>query len=107
MSRILTLLEENRRLLTVILDYLAYVANGGGDPDTRVRRRTVRLRHILANMIIDGVKAGDLRPVNVKRGVEMLYSFIESAVFRLIVLGRTNVDELRNALVLAVDGFSA
>jgi AcrR family transcriptional regulator len=87
-------LEGNRRLLLVILDYLLYLSKNDSDPDQRVRKRTLRLRHILANMVIDGVKAGEFVSVNVRAADDLLYGLLESAIFRLVVLRRDTVSEL-------------
>jgi AcrR family transcriptional regulator len=101
-------LEENRRLLAVVLNYLIYAARGDYDPAYRIRRRTVRLRHILATLLIEGKKAGDFSPsLNVKNANELLYGFLEAAVFRLVILRRDSVNELKEAMNLAVTGFVA
>ncbi|MDR2617683.1 MAG: TetR/AcrR family transcriptional regulator [Treponema sp.] len=107
MTVIIERLEENRRLLLVVLNYLFYIAKSDYDPDYRVRRRTVRLRHILSTMLIEGIKAGEFADINVKDAVEFLYGILESAVFRLTVLRRTGADELRQAVVLAVQRLAA
>jgi AcrR family transcriptional regulator len=99
-------LEENRRLLSVILDYLLYLSKSDSDPETRVRRRTLRLRHILATMVIEGVRAGELTPVNVKTADDLLYGLIETAIFRLVVLKRDTAGELKQAVELTVKGLA-
>jgi AcrR family transcriptional regulator len=100
-------LEGNRRILTVIVNYLVYAAKGDRDPDNRVRRRTVRLRHILATMLIDGIKSGEfVKSINVKDANELFYSIIEAAIFRLVVLRRASVEELKEAVKLAVYRFT-
>jgi len=101
-------LEENHRLLSVVLNYLLYMSKGDYDPEYRVRRRTVRLRRILTTMLIEGIKAGEFTSrLNVKDANELLYSFLESAVFRMVVLRRSSVGEIKDAMKLAVQGFSA
>jgi AcrR family transcriptional regulator len=95
-------LEENRRLLSVILDYLLHLSKNNIDPEQRVRRRTLRLRRILASLVIEGVKSGELKPVNVKTADEYLYSFIESAIFRLVVLQQKNTGDMRKTAAFAV-----
>jgi len=108
MTIIINNLEENRRLLKVILNYLLHVSREDYDPDYRVRRRTVRLRHILVTMLIDGLDAGEFdRSVNVKKANELLYGLVETTVFRLVVLRRSSVDEMIDAMKLAVSGFAA
>jgi AcrR family transcriptional regulator len=107
-NTIIDRLEENRRLLSVILDFMVHASKGDYDPDYRVRRRTVRLRHILATMLITGIKAGEFSAnLSVKEANELLYGFFESAVFRLVVLRRSSVEELKGAIKLAVDRFAA
>ncbi|MDR0623130.1 MAG: TetR/AcrR family transcriptional regulator [Treponema sp.] len=95
--------EKNRRLLSVILDYLLLLAKSGHDPETRVRRRIIKIRHILASMVIPGVRSGELAPVNVRVADDLLYGLLESAIFRLAVLKRENLDELKQAVCLAVE----
>jgi AcrR family transcriptional regulator len=99
-------LEENRRLLLVILDYLLYLSKSDSDPETRVRRRTLKLRHILATMVIEGVRAGELTPVNVRTAGDLLYSLLETATFRLVVLKRETVGELKQTVEMAVKGLA-
>ncbi len=103
LETILDRLEENRRLLVVVLNYLMHLAKSGTDPDYRVRKRTIRLRHILATIVIDGIRAGELPPVNVRLADDLLYGLIESAIFRLVVLGRPSVADLKGAVGLAVE----
>jgi AcrR family transcriptional regulator len=104
--RVLTLildkLTENQRLLRVILNYLLYLSRNNLDPDERVRRRTIRLRHILASMVIEGVRAGEFVPVDVRAADDLLYGLLETAIFRLTVLNRPRAEELKNAAALAV-----
>jgi AcrR family transcriptional regulator len=102
LSRIIELLEKNRRLLTVIMDYLFHISGSSGDPNYRVRRRTLKLRHILATMVIDGIKAGEIVKMNVKTIDDLLYPLIEAAIFRLTVLKQETVADLKNSAALAV-----
>jgi len=108
MTLIIERLEENRRLLSVVLNYLVFMSKGDYDPGDRVRRRTVRMRRIFATMLIDGIKAGEFAPtINIKDANELLYSFFEAAIFRMVVLRRSSVEELKDAIRLAVRGFAA
>jgi AcrR family transcriptional regulator len=100
-------LEKNRQLLTVVLNYLFYISKSGYDPDYRVRRRTVRVRHILASMIIEGTRAGEFAKINVKDAVAVLYSMLESAIFRLVALRHSEAAELKEAVGLIVRCYAA
>jgi len=98
-SLIINRLEENRRLLSLVMDYLSSVTA----PEKKVLRRTIRLRRILAAMLIDGVKAGQLKKIQVEAADNLFYGLIESALFRLAILKQDSVAELRDALDLAVN----
>ena len=100
-------LEENRRLLQVILNYLLYLSKDNADPEQPVRRRTLKLRHILSSMVIEGVKSGELKTANIKTVDDHLYSLIEAAIFRLVVLQRKTVGDLRKTAVFAVKQLAA
>jgi AcrR family transcriptional regulator len=104
LSMIFDRLEENKKLLSVILDYLLYLSKSPelSAPDSRVRRRTIRLRHILAGMVIDGIKAGEIRKLDVRTVDELFYGLIETAIFRLTVLKRQSVEELREVIEMTV-----
>jgi AcrR family transcriptional regulator len=99
---IISQLQKKRRILVVILDYLLYISRSNTDPNIRVRRRTIKLRHILSSMVIEGIQNNELAPINVKIADDYLYSFIEAAIFRLVVLKRDSVEELKNAAIQAV-----
>ena len=108
MTVTLKLLEENRPLLSVIKDYLVHSMKmkGDFDPDSRVRRRTIRLRRVLTTMLMEGKKAGEFaEEINVKDANELLFSFLESASFRLVILNRGSVGDLIDAMRLTVNGF--
>ena len=103
MTTIMERLEDNHRLLSVVLDYLVHSSRGGQDPLNRVRRRTMRLRHIQTSLLIEGKKTGEFSPsINVKDANEMFYGFIEATFFRLTVLRYASVDDLKDAMKLAI-----
>jgi len=104
---IFKLLEQNKQLLSVVLDYLLHISKSDANPEERVRRRTVRLRHILSSIVIDGVKKGELKKSKIKTVHDYLYSFIESAIFQLAVLNRENLDDLKETVVFAAKQLAA
>jgi AcrR family transcriptional regulator len=95
-------LEENRRLLSVVLNYLLYLSKSDSNPDYRVRKRTIRMRHILASMVIEGIRAGEIAPINVRTADDLLYGLLESAIFQLVVLKRPSVGPLKKAAELSL-----
>jgi len=98
-------MEQNQQLLCVVLDYLLHISKGDIDPEARVRRRTVKFRRILSAMLREGIKAGELKKVNIKTASDYLYSFIESAIFQFVVLKRNILTELTEVVVFAVKQF--
>ena len=87
-----------------MLSYLLALQKTGGDPALRVRRRLVRLQHLLNTVIIRGIKAKEFKPISVKTANEMLYGLVQSAIFRLSVLDEKNIGDIRDTLNMAVDG---
>lgn len=104
---VVQLCGKESRLLSVVLDYLLRFKTAGGDPDERVRRRTIRMRHILAAIVIEGKKKGDFaQNVSVRAASELFYALIEAAVFRITVLGKKDVQTLSSALKLLASSMS-
>lgn len=99
--------RENRRLLLVIHDYLGHVRTAGGDPDERVKRRTIRMKHLISGILIAGQRSGEFGRFSIKAASELLYSLIEAEIFRLTVLARDDVGALPQAARLIADSFRA
>jgi len=97
------LVEQNRQLLSVVLDYLLHVSRKDVSPHARVKRRTLKLQHVLLTIIIDGVKSGELKNTNIKKTKNYIYSFIESAIFQMAVLKCENLNCLKETAVFAVE----
>jgi AcrR family transcriptional regulator len=104
---IFKLAEQNRQLLSVILDYLLHISRKDISPQSRVRRRTLKLQHVLSTIVIDGVKSGELKNANIKKTKNYLYSIIETAIFQLAVLKCDNLNCLKETAVFAVEQLKA
>lgn len=104
---LLTVLDkcvENKKLFNVVLMYLLQLKKMDKDPGERVRRRILRLRHLMSKILIDGIKSGEFKLNNVKAANEMFYSLIEAAVFRLAILNQNDVKEMESIINLAIEG---
>jgi Transcriptional regulator len=97
---------KNRRLFNVILSYLLQVQKTGKDPESRVKRRTIRVRHLLSQILIAGKDAGEFRIRNIRDANELFYGLIESAVFRIAILNRDEAEDIKDAISLAVHGIT-
>ena len=99
--------ESNKKLFSVLLNYLMQLKKSGVDTSERVRRRVIRVRHLLSTIIIKGIQKGEFKELNVKDVNETLYGLMESAIFRIAVLNQDNVADVKNALNATVDLFKA
>ena len=106
LEKIIDECQENQKLFSVLLPYLLQLQKAGIDSGERVRRRVIRLRHLLSLLVIQGIKNGEFNNINVKDTNELLYSFIESAIFRLVILNQNNIQEMKAAINLAIDGIT-
>ena len=107
LAMVVEVCARNKRLLAVVLDYLGHQRTAGGNPDERVRRRTIRMRHILSGIIIEGQRSGEFGDFSVKEAGDLLYALIEAAIFRIAVLDRADAGGLAGAAALLAAGLSA
>lgn len=100
---VILICQEETRMLSVVIDYLLRLKASGGDPDEKVRRRTIKMRHIFAHVMIDGKNSGEFsQDVSVKAASELFYALIEAAVFRLTVRGKKEAQDLKEPLELFI-----
>lgn len=95
---------DQSKLLAVIVGYLQHSRKSGGDVSEKVRRRTIRMRHIVSGIVIQGQRRGELRKVPVGSVSDFFYSILEAAIFRVSVLGIDNCDDLKSAMRLFFEG---
>ena len=95
--------ENNKKLFSVLLNYLLPLKKAGVDTNERVRRRVIKMRHLLSTVLIKGIQKGEIKSVNVKDINELLYGMIEASIFRIAVLNQESVMEVKLALGNAID----
>ena len=100
-------IESNKKLFSFLLNYLMQLIKSGVDTNERVRRRVIRLRHLLSTILIKGIQAKEFKEINVKDINDTLYGLLESAIFRIAVLNKDDVADVRAALNTTVDLFKA
>lgn len=100
-------IESNKKLFTVLLNYLMQLKKSGVDTNERVLRRVIRLRHLLSTILIKGIQSKEFKEINVKDINDTLYGLLESAIFRIAVLNKDDVADVRAALNTTVDLFKA
>lgn len=101
---ILSECSNYHRLFKVLLPYLLSIEKSGIDPGERVRRRVIRIKHILSGVIIRGQNEGVFKKVPISTLNDLLYSSIETAMFRISVLNQNDTSGLIESVNLAIDG---
>lgn len=109
LSQIVDCVAANSRLFSVLLVYLLQIKTNGANPNERILRRVIRLRHVMSTVLIRGIKSGEFRPLVVHDANDLFYGLIESTVFHLSLDAeaagyRNQIEDVRTALRLAVDG---
>ena len=61
------------------------------------------MQHLMSTVVIRGQKCGEIRKVPVKDINELLYSLMESAIFRMAVLGSENIEANRSIINFAIE----
>lgn len=96
--------QNNTKLFSVLLNYLLQLKKTGVDTEERVRRRVIRMRHHINTIVISGIQNGEFKQISVKEINELLYSMIESAIFKMTVLGVKDISAIKESISLAIDG---
>ena len=97
--------EQNLKLFNVLHSYLLQLKKANENPQKKIHRRIIRLRHLLSTVIIRGIDSGEFKPdLNVHSVVELIYILVESSIFRIAVLELKDLSEIRKAVAPAIDG---
>ena len=97
--------EQNLKLFNVLHAYLLGLKKAKENPQEKIHRRIIRMRHMLSTVIIRGIKSGEFKKdLNVHSVVELIYILVESSIFRIAVLESEDLSEIRKAVAPAIDG---
>ena len=102
LAEIIRSCSENKKLFSVLLSYLIQLKKSGQDPNERVRRRVIKLRHLMSTIIIRGIRAGEFKRLIVKNMNELIYGLVEAAIFRMAVLNQDSTQEILDSMELAI-----
>lgn len=104
MSTLVDVCTENTKLFDVLLPYLLQLKKTGKDPNLQVKRRVLRLRHLLSSLIIMGIDSGEFVKQDIHSTGDLLYGLIEVSIFRLTVLSQKDISQIKDAINRAIDG---
>lgn len=103
-NKIFDICEENKQLFTVLLSYLIQLQKSGADVNEKVTRRVIKIQHLLTIVILRGQRNGEIKKnLSVKDINDLLYSLMESAIFKLSVLDKKKLDNIRQTVNFTVD----
>ena len=100
---IIDAIDNNEKLFNVLHIYLIQLKKSGGDPYERVIRRVIRLRHVMTQVIVRGMKNGEFVERNIKDVNDLFYGVIESALFCMVILNIKKTEQVRLSLNIIVD----
>lgn len=104
MAKIVDCCQENYKMFNILPSYLIQLKKSGEDPNSRIQRRTIRLRHLLSTVIIQGIKNNEFKNINVHSINELLYNQLEACFFRMSMLCSKDLSEVKSTIDLAIDG---
>lgn len=96
--------KENQKLFNVLLPYLIQLKKTGKNPEERVQRRIIKLRHLLSTVIIEGINNNEFKKLSISSVNDVFYSIIESYIFKLAVLNQNNPESIKNSVKIAIQG---
>ncbi|WP_407397956.1 TetR/AcrR family transcriptional regulator [Treponema sp.] len=103
--KIFDVAEANCKFFKVLQMYLMQLEKGGVDINERIKKRVIRITHLMSTIIIRGQKKGEIKNVSVKDMNDLFYSLIESGMFRLGILNQSNLDQMRSIINFTVEQF--
>lgn len=102
MLRLIDYCEENKQLFNILLPYLMQIKKEGDSPYDKIRRRIVKLRHLLSTIVITGIQNKEFKQENVKNINELLYSTLEAAMFQIAILDK-DCKDLKASVLYTID----
>ncbi len=98
------LCSKNKGLFEVLIPYLTSLYKTGDNVYERVRRRIIRLNHLMTQIMIRGQKNGEFGDFSIKAANGLLLGLIMEAVFKMAVLHNDDTEGIKESLNLAIDG---
>lgn len=90
--------NRNSEFLSTMADFLIQMRRQGRNYSDIIRRRTVRLEYLFAQLLRHGIEKGEFVDLPLKETVLHLYNLIESYIFRLVLFGKSDTTEFKTIL---------
>ena len=96
----------NRDFIVSLGDFLFQMRHEDRDFGLAIRRRTVKLDHLLRRLVREGVESGELRDVPVAATVTQIFDLIQAFLFKLAFITRADPDQTIAVIGAYLDGLS-
>jgi hypothetical protein len=73
----------------------------------KIKEKAIELKKVFEYLLIEGIKAKEIKPVDIKSMANTLYSLVESLVIQLSLYKETNIQHQFNSLNILLDGLKA
>ncbi len=97
-STVISKCVEEKKLFSVVLEYLLDPKRARGNPDDLIKRRVIKLRMIISRILVEGVQKGEFKQIDIRGINEAFYALIEAAIVKLTVMRRDSVPEILEAV---------
>lgn len=102
MLRLIDYCSDNKQLFNILVPYLLQIKKEGDSPYDKIRRRIIKLRHLLSTIVITGIQHQEFKQENVKNINELFYSILEAAIFQIAILD-TDCESLKKSILFTID----
>jgi len=97
---------HNKDFITSLGDFIFQKRQEDRDFPEAIRRRTVKLDHLLRRMIREGIDSGELRVVPVDATAMQILDFIQAYLFKMAILNAADPGQTVSSLEAFLDGLA-
>jgi AcrR family transcriptional regulator len=98
---------HNRDFITSLGDYIFQKRQDERDFPAVIRRRTVKLDHLLRRMLRSGMESGEIRPIPIEATAMQILDLIQAFLFKLAILSSADPGQTVSVLESFLEGLSA
>lgn len=99
-ENVIDTMATNPPLIQAIIEYLIDLRRRGLPVTQRVRMHTIGLHRLLTRLVREGIRSGELRPLDGFLASETMYALLESATVRLTLFEKFD----REQYIALIDG---
>jgi len=98
---------HNRDFITSLGDFIFQKRQEDRNFPAAIRRRTVKLDHLLRRMLRQGIESGELRPIPLEATAMHIMDLIQAYLFKLAIISSADPKQTVSVLEAFLDGLAA